>query len=92
MSGRAPAPGREEVIALLAEHHACAPSAVGERIDSLELAWLVHVLEERHGILIDLDEELEAMDTVDGAVTVLAGVLPAPGAPDTADAVGGRAS
>ncbi|MGW1774640.1 acyl carrier protein [Streptomyces sp. NPDC002104] len=77
MSGRSPAPGRPEVIALLAQHDECAPGDVGERIDSLQLAWLVHVVEERYGIRIDRDEELEAMDTVDGAVAVLAGVLAA---------------
>ncbi|WP_407841960.1 acyl carrier protein (plasmid) [Streptomyces sp. DSM 116496] len=78
MSGRSPAPGRPEVIALLAQHDECAPGDVGDRIDSLQLAWLVHVVEERYGIRIDLDEELEAMDTVDGAVAVLAGALAAP--------------
>lgn len=82
MSDQALAPGREEVIALLAQHDECAPEAVGERIDSLQLAWLVHVVEERYGIRLDLDEELEAMDTVDGAVAVLGNALaaaPAPG-------------
>lgn len=82
MSDQALAPGREEVIALLAQHDECAPEAVGERIDSLQLAWLVHVVEERYGIRLDLDEELEAMDTVDGAVAVLGDALaaaPAPG-------------
>ncbi|MGW6685510.1 acyl carrier protein [Streptomyces sp. NPDC054961] len=82
MSDQALAPGREEVIALLAQHDECAPDAVGERIDSLQLAWLVHVVEERYGIRLDLDEDLEAMDTVDGAVAVLGGALaaaPAPG-------------
>ncbi|MET9466765.1 acyl carrier protein [Streptomyces sp. NPDC006544] len=86
MSGQALAPGREEVIALLAQHDGCAPDAVGERIDSLQLAWLVHVVEERYGIRLDLDEDLEAMDTVDGAVAVLGS------APATAPAPGGSAS
>ncbi|CAM5475566.1 hypothetical protein SAVIM338S_03195 [Streptomyces avidinii] len=78
----APSPGREDVIALIAQHDECAPEAVGERIDSLQLAWLVHVFEERYGIRLDLDEDLEAMDTVDGAVEVLGRALaaaPAPG-------------
>ncbi|MBT2472567.1 acyl carrier protein [Streptomyces sp. ISL-66] len=82
MSGPALAPGREEVIALLAQHDECPPEAVGERIDSLQLAWLVHVVEERYGIRLDLDEDLEAMDTVDGAVTVLGNALAAAPAPD----------
>ncbi|MEU5365706.1 acyl carrier protein [Streptomyces sp. NPDC005925] len=72
MSGPALAPGREDVIALLAEQGECAPEAVGERIDSLQLAWLVHAVEERYGVRLDLDDdELEAMDTVEGAVAVL---------------------
>lgn len=78
MSAPAVAPGREDVIALLAEHGECGPDAVGERIDSLQLAWLVHAVEERYGVRLDLDDdELETMDTVDGAVTVLGTALAA---------------
>jgi hypothetical protein len=78
MSAPAAAPGRDEVIALLARHGECAPEAVGERIDSLQLAWLVHAVEERYGVRLDLDDdELEAMDTVDGAVAVLGSALAA---------------
>ncbi|HET9382588.1 MAG TPA: acyl carrier protein [Streptomyces sp.] len=79
MSAPALAPCREDVIALLAEHGECASDTVGERIDSLQLAWLVHAVEERYGVRLDLDDdELETMDTVDGAVAVLGTALAAP--------------
>ncbi|MET7396058.1 acyl carrier protein [Dactylosporangium sp. NPDC005572] len=48
---------------------------VAEGIDSLELAWLVHQLEQHYGTPLDLsDEELARMTTVSGAVEVLAGL------------------
>ncbi|WP_344616363.1 hypothetical protein [Dactylosporangium salmoneum] len=51
------------------------PEDVGEGIDSLELAWLVHQLEQHYGTVLDLsDEELARMSTVEGAVEVLAGL------------------
>ncbi|MFP8961054.1 acyl carrier protein [Streptomyces nanhaiensis] len=78
MSGPDGTPGREDVIALLARHGECAPEDVGERIDSLQLAWLVHAVEERYGVRLDLgDDDLEAMDTVAGAVAVLGSALAA---------------
>ncbi len=65
-------PGRDLVIALLAEYDERTPDQVGERIDSLELAWLVHRLRSAHAVRHDFgDEELSAMGTVDGAVAVL---------------------
>lgn len=79
MSGPHVAPGREVVVALLAQQGECAPEAVGERIDSLQLAWLVHAVEERYGVRLDLDDDdLEAMDSVTGAVAVLERALAAP--------------
>ncbi|MCW5254547.1 MULTISPECIES: acyl carrier protein [unclassified Streptomyces] len=78
MSGPLVAPGREDVIALLAQQGECAPEDVGERIDSLQLAWLVHAVEERYGVRLDLDDDaLEAMDSVAGAVDVLERALAA---------------
>jgi acyl carrier protein len=51
------------------------PDDVAEGIDSLELAWLIHQLEQHYGTVLDLsDEELARMSTVDGAVAVLAGL------------------
>jgi hypothetical protein len=47
------------------------PGEVPEAIDSLELAWLIHQVEQRYGEL-DLDDDMIArMSTVDGAVGVL---------------------
>lgn len=46
--------------------------AVAERIDSMELAWLVHVVEQTRRVRLDLsDEALGRMSTVSGAVDVL---------------------
>jgi acyl carrier protein len=51
------------------------PEDVAEGIDSLELAWLIHQLEQHYGTMLDLsDEDLAGMSTVDGAVAVLAGL------------------
>ena len=57
---------------LLATYGDRAPSAVPEDIDSLELAWLVHQVEQRYSVALDLsDEDLVRMSTVDSAVEVL---------------------
>jgi hypothetical protein len=67
---------RDEVIALLATYGDRTPAQVRERIDSLELAWLIHQVEQRHSVALDLDDDsLIEMSTVDGAVTVLGRVL-----------------
>ena len=48
-----------------------------DTIDSLELVWLVHQVEERNSVRLDLDDDdLNRMYTVDGAVEVLNRVLP----------------
>jgi acyl carrier protein len=47
------------------------PEQVPEGIDSLELAWLLHQIEQRYGAL-DVDDDMIArMSTVTGAVDVL---------------------
>jgi hypothetical protein len=67
---------RDEVIIMLASYGDRAPEQVRERIDSLELAWLLHQVEQRFSTTLDLnDDELIAMSTVDGAVDVLGQVL-----------------
>jgi hypothetical protein len=73
---------RAEVVALLATLGDRAPADVPDRVDSLELAWLVHQVEQRHGVRLDLDDdELGRMATVSGAAEVLgAAVLAARGA------------
>ena len=68
-----------EVVAMLAGYGERSPEQVRERIDSLELAWLVHQVEQRHGRMLDLDDDvLIRMTTVTGAVEVLAEVLAEP--------------
>ena len=48
------------------------PEDVAEGIDSLELAWLVHQLEQHYGAPLDLsDEDLARMATVTGTLAVL---------------------
>jgi len=66
------APDRVEVIAMLASYGDREPGMVTERIDSLGLAWLVHQIEQRYGVTLELaDDDLARMDTVAGAVAVL---------------------
>lgn len=73
------APDRAEVVAMLAAYGERDAGAVVERIDSLGLAWLVHQVEQRYGVSLDLDDaQLSRMDTVDGAVDVLRAVLSRP--------------
>lgn len=67
---------RSDVIALLAAYGDRPSSVVGQGIDSIELAWLVHQVEQRFGMTLDLDDdELAAMSTVDAAVRVLNGTI-----------------
>ena len=44
---------------------------VPEVIDSLELAWLLHQIEQRYGALDVDDDMIDRMSTVTGAVDVL---------------------
>ena len=63
---------RNDVVDMLATYGDRDPTAVRERIDSLELAWLVHQVEQRYGVVLDLtDDDLLGMSTVDNATTVL---------------------
>ena len=69
-------PGREDVVAMLASYRERTPEQVTERVDSLEMAWLVHQVEQRYGIVLELDDDaLARMSTVTGAVEVLSDVL-----------------
>jgi len=47
------------------------PDQVPEAIDSLELAWLIHQIEQRYGELDVDDETIARMTTVTGVVDVL---------------------
>jgi acyl carrier protein len=63
---------REDVVAMIASLGDRTAAEVGERIDSLQLAWLVNQAEQRYGVEIDLtDGQYARMSTVDGAVDVL---------------------
>ncbi|CAG7641370.1 acyl carrier protein [Actinacidiphila bryophytorum] len=64
-------PGREEIVAILAAFGDRPPEEVPEGIDSMELAWLVHQIEERYGDSVD-DAAMSRMTTVSTALDVLA--------------------
>jgi hypothetical protein len=68
MSGRLE---QSEVVAMLATYGDRRPDQVPEAIDSLELAWLIHQVEQRYGALDVDDESIARMFTVTGAVDVL---------------------
>jgi acyl carrier protein len=62
---------RSEVVAMLATYGDRRPEQVPEAIDSLELAWLIHQVEQRYGALVVDDDAIARMITVTGAVDVL---------------------
>jgi hypothetical protein len=69
-------PDRRQVVELLAAYGDRPADTVGERIGSLDLAWLVHAAEQRYGVALDLsDEQLARMVTIGEAVAVLREVL-----------------
>ncbi len=63
---------RDEVLAILAAQQNLAPDAVSERLDSLDLVWLLHTVQERYGVVIDLsDGQFGAVLTISDVVAVL---------------------
>ena len=62
---------RSDVVAMLASYGDRRPEQVPEAIGSLELTWLIHQIEQRHGELDIGDDALARMSTVTGAVEVL---------------------
>ncbi|MEV6775529.1 acyl carrier protein [Streptomyces syringium] len=75
----APALTKELLVEILAEYGEREADDIAERVDSLELAWLVHSLEERYGLELDLDDlQLARMTTLDATLDVLGEVLPSP--------------
>ena len=56
---------------MLATYRDRQPEQVPEAIDSLELAWLIHQVEQRYGELDIDDDAIARMSTVTGAVDVL---------------------
>ncbi|WUH92895.1 acyl carrier protein [Streptomyces sp. NBC_00433] len=74
MSGQpapGPVPDRAEILSILAAFGDRSPEDVPEGIDSMELAWLVHQIEQRYGGSVD-DEAMTRMTTVSAALQVLA--------------------
>lgn len=72
-------PGRPDILAMLAQQDGQGP-ADDDRIDSLQLAWLLYQVEQRYQVELDLDDEqLALMDSVSRAVDVLAAALSAGG-------------
>jgi hypothetical protein len=67
--------GRPDVVAMLATYGDRQPEEITEEISSLELAWLMHQIEQRYGVLDVDDDTLTRMSTVTGAVEVLAEVI-----------------
>jgi hypothetical protein len=63
---------RDDVVAMVASFGDRPVAEVGERIDSIQLAWLVHQVEQRYGVEIELDDaQFGQMNTITGAVDVL---------------------
>lgn len=72
MNSTPPPPGRAEILTWLAGLGPRPPDA--ERLDSMELAWLVHQVEQQYGVALE-DDQVERMNTIDDAVAVLREVL-----------------
>lgn len=69
-----PPPGRAEIVDWLAALGDRPAGEVRERIDSMELAWLVHQVEQRYELELD-DDQLDQIKTIDDAVRVLGEAL-----------------
>ena len=67
-----PAVARDDVVAMIASLGDRTVDEVGDGVDSMQLAWLMHQVEQRYGVEIELsDGQFARMSTVDGAVEVL---------------------
>jgi hypothetical protein len=78
MSDR-PELGRADLLTMLAEMTGKPADEVSDRVGSMELAWLVHLVEQRHDRRLDLtDDQLAGIRTVDDAVAVFRACLTAP--------------
>ncbi|WP_174536978.1 acyl carrier protein [Micromonospora chalcea] len=78
MSGQ-PDLGRADLVSMLAELTAKPADQVPDRLGSMELAWLVHMVEQRYDRRLELsDDQLAGIRTVDDALVVFRGALTAP--------------
>ncbi|MGC4869097.1 acyl carrier protein [Micromonospora sp. DT53] len=76
--GGQPELGRADLMTMLAELAAKPAAEVSDRIGSMELAWLVHLVEQRYERRLDLaDDDLARIRTVDDALVVLRASLAA---------------
>jgi acyl carrier protein len=78
-----PLPTRPEIRALLAAHAPAGTAALGDdealHLDSLALTWLLHVLDERHGVRIGADDpRLAEFDSIAGIERAVAAIAAAP--------------
>jgi acyl carrier protein len=70
--GHYPALDRAAVLRMLAELNNSDADPARERLASMEVAWLVHQVEQRYDVLIDLDDDqLARLRTISDAVEVL---------------------
>ncbi|WP_329009579.1 acyl carrier protein [Micromonospora rifamycinica] len=70
MSGQ-PDLGRADLVGMLAELTGKPADQIPHRVGSMELAWLVHLVEQRYDVRMDLtDDQLAGIRTVDDALTV----------------------
>lgn len=73
------APGRDDILAMLASLDGRPAQDVPEVIESMELAWLVHQVEQRYGVRMELDSgQYGRMTSVSGAADVLREVIGMP--------------
>lgn len=67
-----PALERADVIQMLAELPSRGSDSALERLSSMEVAWLVHQVEQRYDVELDLDDEqLARLRTISDAVLLL---------------------
>lgn len=67
-----PALERADVIQMLQELGSRGSDSTLERLSSMEVAWLVHQVEQRYDVELDLDdEELVRLRTISDAVRLL---------------------
>ncbi len=67
-----PALERADVVQMLEELGSRGPDSTLERLSSMEIAWLVHQVEQRYDVELDLDDEqLARLRTISDAVLLL---------------------
>lgn len=70
------APGRADIVAMLAAFGDRPAESVPERIGSLELTWLITSVEQTYQVTLEpTDEELATMTTLSGAVQTFRALL-----------------